>query len=50
MQDVLNLGKEGRLNYPGTPEGNWEWRLSEGDWPGDLADKLNELTRKFGRG
>jgi 4-alpha-glucanotransferase len=50
MQDVLNLGEEGRLNYPGTPDGNWEWRLSASDLAGGLANKLSELTNKFGRG
>ncbi|MEJ1958323.1 MAG: 4-alpha-glucanotransferase [Nitrosomonadales bacterium] len=28
MQDVLDLSSEGRMNYPGQPEGNWEWRFS----------------------
>lgn len=32
MQDVLGLGTEARLNTPGRPEGNWEWRLAgDGD-------------------
>ncbi len=28
MQDVLGLSGEHRMNYPGKPEGNWEWRFS----------------------
>jgi 4-alpha-glucanotransferase len=28
MQDVLGLSGEHRMNYPGKPTGNWEWRFS----------------------
>jgi 4-alpha-glucanotransferase len=28
LQDLLNLGKEGRMNVPGLPEGNWRWRAT----------------------
>ncbi len=31
MQDLLSLGSEARLNSPGKPDGNWRWRLAEGD-------------------
>jgi 4-alpha-glucanotransferase len=27
MQDVLNLGSSARMNRPGTPRGNWTWRM-----------------------
>ncbi|MEZ4386813.1 MAG: 4-alpha-glucanotransferase [Candidatus Krumholzibacteriia bacterium] len=27
MQDVLGLGREGRMNLPGSDRGNWNWRL-----------------------
>ncbi|MBK7768656.1 MAG: 4-alpha-glucanotransferase [Sulfuritalea sp.] len=30
MQDVLGLDGRGRMNVPGVPEGNWEWRFA---WP-----------------
>jgi 4-alpha-glucanotransferase len=26
LQDILNLGPEGRFNLPGKPDGNWQWR------------------------
>lgn len=29
VQDLLGLGKESRMNYPGTLGGNWLWRLTE---------------------
>ena len=30
FQDVIGLGSEGRMNFPGTIEGNWEWRFTSG--------------------
>jgi 4-alpha-glucanotransferase len=30
LQDLLNLGAEGRMNLPGRAEGNWRWRCTEG--------------------
>src|SRR5206468_478871 len=29
-QDLLGLGSEARMNQPGTPSGNWRWRLRPG--------------------
>jgi 4-alpha-glucanotransferase len=29
LQDLLNLGPEGRMNVPGRAEGNWTWRGTE---------------------
>jgi 4-alpha-glucanotransferase len=29
LQDLLNLGREARMNVPGRPDGNWRWRYSE---------------------
>jgi 4-alpha-glucanotransferase len=29
FQDLLNLGREGRMNVPGRPEGNWQWRATQ---------------------
>ena len=28
LQDLLNLGREGRMNVPGSAEGNWRWRAT----------------------
>ena len=30
MQDILDLGEEARMNYPGTSTGNWRWRMAPG--------------------
>jgi 4-alpha-glucanotransferase len=27
MQDLLGLGTEARMNFPGRPSGNWSWRM-----------------------
>ena len=32
LSDILGMGKEARLNTPGTVGSpNWEWRMSDGD-------------------
>lgn len=49
MQDCLGLGAEGRMNTPGTPEGNWRWRLLPGEASPALAKKLFLYTKMYGR-
>ena len=49
MQDLLGLGAEARFNTPGTPEGNWRWRLAPGAASGVLAADLRRLTADAGR-
>jgi 4-alpha-glucanotransferase len=48
-QDVLGLGSEARMNTPGRAEGNWRWRLDEGQLDGKLAARLRERTAAGGR-
>ncbi len=48
-QDVLGLGSEGRMNRPGTAEGNWRWRLEPGQLTPALARRLRELAEKHRR-
>jgi 4-alpha-glucanotransferase len=50
LQDVLGLGKEARMNTPGTATGNWEWRFSWNMLTEDIKKKLKELTAKHNRG
>ena len=40
-QDVLGLDRRARMNFPGTPTGNWQWRLS----PGALTDRIGQRLR-----
>jgi 4-alpha-glucanotransferase len=49
MQDVLGLGQEARMNYPGKAEGNWQWRYSADMLTDELAGRLRELTEIYGR-
>lgn len=49
MQDVLGLGREGRMNAPGTDRHNWSWRLRERDLEGREGARLAALTRSSGR-
>jgi 4-alpha-glucanotransferase len=49
MQDVLGLGQEARMNYPGKAEGNWQWRYSADMLTDELAGRLRELTEMYGR-
>jgi 4-alpha-glucanotransferase len=49
LQDVLGLGSEGRMNTPGSVDGNWRWRFRDGDLTQDHAARLRELTAETGR-
>jgi len=49
MQDLLNLGNEARMNYPGNPSGNWTWRMGIDDPNLKLAEKVKELNYLYSR-
>ena len=49
FQDILDLGSEGRMNYPGTVDGNWEWRFTWDLMRPGIAPRLFELTALYGR-
>ena len=49
LQDVLNLGKDARMNQPGTTDGNWRWRYAEALLSGSALDALRDLTQASGR-
>jgi 4-alpha-glucanotransferase len=49
LQDVMELGTEARMNLPGRPSGNWQWRFVEGQLTREKLDRLGELTELFGR-
>ena len=49
MQDVLGLGREHRMNKPGTANGNWRWRLLPNQLKSSMADKLARLTKVYAR-
>jgi 4-alpha-glucanotransferase len=49
LQDILGLDQGARMNYPGTAEGNWEWRYTADMLTDELAGRLRELTEIYGR-
>ncbi len=50
MQDLLNLGEEARMNFPGTVGGtNWLWRMPDVSLE-DTARRVRILNRRHERG
>lgn len=49
MQDYLNLPGECRMNTPGTSGKNWQWRMVKGAATDELAKKILDKTRMYGR-
>ena len=50
MQDFLELGSEGRMNFPGTCDGtNWTWRAAPGFADDALAESIHAMTKTYGR-
>ena len=49
LQDLLGLGTEGRMNFPGKPAGNWTWRMPVGAVSDDLRDGLLEMNTLYDR-
>jgi 4-alpha-glucanotransferase len=49
MQDILCLGSEARMNIPATTENNWRWRMREDQLEPELARRLREMNRIYGR-
>ena len=49
MQDILEFPSKCRMNTPGSPYGNWRWRMLEGAASGEIADELAHLTRLYRR-
>ena len=49
VQDLLRLGTEARMNLPGKPGGNWEWRLRPNELQDEHLNYMRELTEIFNR-
>ena len=50
MQDLLNLGGEARMNFPGTlSDSNWTWRAKDDIMSKALAKKILAMTKLYGR-
>lgn len=50
LQDLLSLGNEARMNYPGNPSGNWSWRMPADALTKTLQERLKEFNYLYGRG
>jgi 4-alpha-glucanotransferase len=49
LQDLLNLGREARMNVPGRAEGNWRWRMTENMLSDGKFEWLHDLTKNSNR-
>lgn len=49
MQDILELGSEGRMNLPGTTESNWRWGFNWSQVKPDLAARVRGLLERYDR-
>lgn len=49
LQDFLSLGPDARMNYPGRPSGNWNWRVLPDQINSELAKKINEINFLYSR-
>ena len=49
MQDFLEIGNEGRMNFPNTTKGNWQWRVKKELLSDELAENIKDLTKTYDR-
>jgi 4-alpha-glucanotransferase len=49
MQDLMRLGTEARMNFPGKVGGYWRWRYTADMLTPYVARGLRELTVLYGR-
>ncbi|MCC6317574.1 MAG: 4-alpha-glucanotransferase [Gemmatimonadaceae bacterium] len=49
MQDVLGLGAEARMNFPGRQHGNWRFRFRWEQLTPEIRARLQTLVRLYGR-
>ena len=48
-QDYLNLGSEARINTPSTLGNNWKWRMEKDACTQELAKRMYDFARLYGR-
>jgi 4-alpha-glucanotransferase len=49
LQDVLGLGSEARMNFPGRPDGNWRFRFSWDQIAPETTRRLRDLVEIYDR-
>ncbi|WZL82087.1 4-alpha-glucanotransferase [Vallitaleaceae bacterium 9-2] len=50
LQDILCLGSHARMNRPGIPAGNWQWRYTQDMLSDFVIHRLSQLSALSGRG
>jgi 4-alpha-glucanotransferase len=49
LQDLLGLGSDARMNFPGTATGNWDWRYEAAELTEPIAQQMASITEISGR-
>jgi 4-alpha-glucanotransferase len=49
LQDLLELGRDARMNRPGTLRGNWRWSFRWARWPRGLESRTRAALARHGR-
>ena len=49
MQDILGLGSDARMNLPGRPSGNWQFRFTWEQLTPEITARLRDLTQLYDR-
>lgn len=49
LQDLMSLGNEARMNFPGKTGGWWSWRFTPGMLTEGMVIRLHELAELYGR-
>ncbi|MCO5187526.1 MAG: 4-alpha-glucanotransferase [Anaerolineae bacterium] len=49
LQDLMILGTEARMNFPGKLGGNWQWRFTADMLTEQIGWRLRELSELYGR-
>ncbi len=49
LTDYLTLGREARINMPGSSDGNWQWRLRPNFLSDELSGSIRKMTEIYGR-
>ncbi len=47
LQDVLGLDDSARINIPGNPNGNWDWKADETCLTADVSERFCRLAEKY---
>lgn len=49
LQDILGLGTEARMNFPGKDQGNWSWRYQSAALTQEVCNRLKAMTEIYDR-